>query len=187
MATLAVNIRSCTPATGQIIARTSAVQIVTDLNPPAEIYDVVAQADAYKSNVARPGYTVTKTIDAVAGTATYAVRRTDGWLGQTATLRLRPDPDAGVPFAFVTPDDPAPYAVGDRLVLALAITGAAETPAAYQWRKDGADLPGQTAATLAIDSLSTADAGAYQCVVTIAGVAVPSTTSNIALTEEAPE
>lgn len=191
MATLAINVRSCTPATGQIIARTSAVHIVTDLNPPAEIHDLVAQADAYKSNVARPGYTVTKTIDAAAGTATYAVRRTDGWLGQTASLRLRPDPDAGVPFAFVTPDDPAPYAVGDALTLALEVTGATETPTAYQWRRDGVDLAGQTAATLTIEALSAADAGNYQCVVAIAGQSVPSTTSTINVTvtntEEVPE
>lgn len=182
MATLAVNVRSCTPATGQIIARTSAVQIVTDLNPPAEIYDVIAQANAFKANTARAGYVVTKTIDSTAGTATYAVRRVDGWIGQTATLRLRPDPDAGVPFAFVTPDDPAPYAAGDRLVLAVALTGAVETPTAYQWRKDGQDLVGATEATLTIEALSAADAGDYQCFVEIASVAIPSTTSTIAVT-----
>lgn len=146
---------------------------------------MVAQADVFKSNVARPGYAVTKTIDAGAGTATYAVRCTAGWAGQVATLRLRPDPDAGVPFAFVTPDDPAPYAVGDALTLALDVTGATETPTAYQWRKDGVDLVGATSATLTIAALAATDAGAYQCVVTIAGAAVPSTTSIISV--EVPE
>jgi len=55
---------------------------------------------------------------------------------------------------------------------------ASGTPApSYQWTKDGITLPGATEATLIIIGATTADAGAYQCIVTnTAG----STTSTIA-------
>jgi len=47
----------------------------------------------------------------------------------------------------------------DALVLTAAAAGT--LPISYQWAKDGADLPGETASTLTITSVTVADAGVY--------------------------
>lgn len=52
---------------------------------------------------------------------------------------------------------------GDPLTLSVVATGA--SPLAYQWFKDGAAISGETAASLAITSLTTGDAGDYQVTV----------------------
>jgi len=46
----------------------------------------------------------------------------------------------------------------------ITITGT--TPVSYQWKKDGTDISGQTAATYTINNLSAADEGIYTCEVT---------------------
>ncbi|MBM3881777.1 MAG: hypothetical protein FJ387_18980 [Verrucomicrobia bacterium] len=53
--------------------------------------------------------------------------------------------------------------VGLRATLTVAATGT--PPLAYQWRKDGANLTGQTNATLTIASVQMSDAGNYTVVV----------------------
>lgn len=53
---------------------------------------------------------------------------------------------------------------GRELKLEVAATGF--DPIGYQWQKDGADLTGETMATLTIASATTTDAGTYACVVT---------------------
>lgn len=47
-------------------------------------------------------------------------------------------------------------------IMSIAATGAAS----YQWRRNGANLSGQTSSTLRFSSLTAANAGAYDCVVT---------------------
>lgn len=54
-------------------------------------------------------------------------------------------------------------AVGATVVFRVAATGTA--PLAYQWRKDGADLPGATAPTLTLADVRSTDAGRYAVVV----------------------
>ncbi|CAM2070735.1 Immunoglobulin domain-containing protein [Sulfidibacter corallicola] len=52
----------------------------------------------------------------------------------------------------------------------------------YQWRKDGADLPGETGASLVLDDVQAADAGAYTCVITgSCGDPITSATANLSL------
>lgn len=67
---------------------------------------------------------------------------------------------------------PASQAVlgGGSVVLAVAATG---VPApTYQWRRDGADIPGATNSTLALDDVTAADAGTYKVIVrNLAGTA----------------
>ena len=54
-------------------------------------------------------------------------------------------------------------ALGGTASLAVAATGSA--PIAYQWRKGGVNLAGQTAATLTFDSVQASDAASYDVVV----------------------
>ena len=54
--------------------------------------------------------------------------------------------------------------VGSNFTLTVTTTGTA--PLAYQWRKDGADLPGESAASYAVTGAQTNDTGAYTVVIT---------------------
>lgn len=59
---------------------------------------------------------------------------------------------------------------GARVILSVAATSA--VPPAYQWQKNGADIPGQTGSTLVFASLQAVNQGTYRCVASnIAGSA----------------
>lgn len=62
--------------------------------------------------------------------------------------------------------------VGDRVVLSTYASG--PRPLSFQWRKDGVNLPGETARALALDDLSEADSGSYSVVVSNSGGTVTS-------------
>ncbi len=54
--------------------------------------------------------------------------------------------------------------VGDNSQLIVAASGA--PPVTYQWRRNGADIPGATASTLPLQNVAKQDSGTYVCVVT---------------------
>ena len=57
--------------------------------------------------------------------------------------------------------------VGQSATFTVAADGTA--PLAYQWRRNGADIPGATGSTHTIEQVATADAGTYDAVVSNAG------------------
>jgi hypothetical protein len=67
--------------------------------------------------------------------------------------------------------------VGDAVTFSVVATG--DPAPTYQWRKDGADLANATDATLTLSSVTTADAGAYDVVVTNSAGAVTSDTATL--------
>lgn len=69
-------------------------------------------------------------------------------------------------------------------VAALSDPGAG--PLTYQWRKDGVDLPGATAATLTLDPLSVANSGVYTVLVANDGGGVMSLPVSLAITNFPP-
>jgi hypothetical protein len=70
---------------------------------------------------------------------------------------------------------------GSTVVFSVMATGT--PPITYQWKKDGVDLPGQTASTLTLVSVQSSDAGSYSVLVTHA---TGSVTSDAALLEVVP-
>lgn len=67
--------------------------------------------------------------------------------------------------------------VGEAVTFSVVADGGAGTALTYQWRKDGADIPGATGASHTIPGVALSDAGDYTVVVTdVAG----STTSDVA-------
>ncbi|MDP3069729.1 MAG: hypothetical protein Q8N18_05540 [Opitutaceae bacterium] len=54
--------------------------------------------------------------------------------------------------------------LGQRIVLSPQYGNTAVTTLVIQWRKDGSDLPGQTASTLVIDEATARDTGSYSVV-----------------------
>jgi hypothetical protein len=56
---------------------------------------------------------------------------------------------------------------GGMVTFVVGATGA--NPLAYQWRKGGLDIPGETASSLTLDPVAPADAGSYTARVTDAG------------------
>jgi hypothetical protein len=71
-------------------------------------------------------------------------------------------------------------AAGNTLTLRVGASGAGNL--GYQWRRDGVPIPGATAATFTIPRAAGGDAGAYDVVVTAAGVAFPSAVARVAVT-----
>ncbi len=82
--------------------------------------------------------------------------------------------------------DPSGLSVceGGSATFMVAASGVA--PLSYQWRKDGLDLGGETADTLAIDPVLLADAGDYDCVVTDACGSATSAAATLTVTSSAP-
>jgi len=63
--------------------------------------------------------------------------------------------------------------VGEAYTFVIAVSGGTP-PFRYQWQRDGADIPGATAARYDIAAAARADGGRYVCVVSDAQHAVPS-------------
>ena len=90
----------------------------------------------------------------IAGSATSA----------TATLTVNPAPIA--PTITLQPVSQT-VAAGTNVSFTVAATGTA--PLGFQWRLNGANLPGATSATLTLTGVTTGQSGNYSCVVTNAG------------------
>jgi outer membrane protein assembly factor BamB len=70
-------------------------------------------------------------------------------------------------------------APGGAVTLHVSASGTA--PLAYQWRRNGADLPDRNSPALALAALTEADAGSYTCVVTNAAGSTTSAAAALAL------
>ena len=68
--------------------------------------------------------------------------------------------------------------VGDTVTLTVTATG---SPPTYQWRRDGKDLPGATAASLTLLPAQVAQSGTYTVVVSNAGGSVTSAPAAVAI------
>jgi hypothetical protein len=67
--------------------------------------------------------------------------------------------------------------VGDPV--SLAVRGNGTLPLAYQWRRNGADIPDASAATFTLPAAAQADSGSYTVVITNAGGAVTSAVAQV--------
>jgi hypothetical protein len=83
------------------------------------------------------------------------------------TVTAASPPGVGAPLQSVTAN------AGQDVALTIAATGS--PPFSYQWRKNGVNMAGATAATLTLPGVTSADAGLYDVVITNPG---GTTTSN---------
>jgi hypothetical protein len=74
--------------------------------------------------------------------------------------------------------------VGQTATFSFAATGS--FPRNYQWRKDSANIPGATLATLTLNAISTASAAAYSVVVTNAIGSVTSSSASLTVNAATP-
>jgi hypothetical protein len=85
--------------------------------------------------------------------------------GVTATVVSQPAKLAVVvPPAIQT--NPSSLTVKEQDPATFTVVATGSGTLSYQWQKDGNDLPGETALTLAIAAASASDQGSYRCVVT---------------------
>jgi hypothetical protein len=72
-------------------------------------------------------------------------------------------PATGPPVIVV---DPSPVTVCEGGSAGFTVTASGAAPLAYQWQKDGSDIPAADGASYTISPVAPADAGDYRCVVT---------------------
>ncbi|HWA27416.1 MAG TPA: pectinesterase family protein [Lacunisphaera sp.] len=112
-----------------------------------------------------------------AGNYTVTVSNTAGAASATAALTVTQ------PVAIVTPPTNQTVAVGSGVTFSVGATG---YPApTYQWRFNGADLPGATGASYSIASTITTSAGSYDVVVSNPAGSVTSTAATLTVTTTA--
>lgn len=70
--------------------------------------------------------------------------------------------------------------------VALTVVPGGKAPFTYQWKKDGADLPGATDATLTLDTVLPEDAGNYTVVVSDPSGNITSSPTTLTVTGEVP-
>ena len=125
------------------------------------------------------GSTVTMT-PVAAGNASVTVRAIDT-NGNAAEGTFSVTVGGGIPVFSIQPVSQT-AAAGSTVVFNAATTGAA----AYQWQRDGVDVPGATSRTLVINNVSAAHAGNYLNVATNAFGTVRSAPATLSVTNVAP-
>ncbi len=90
-------------------------------------------------------------------------------ISSTASLTVNPAPVAP---AIIS--QPASQTVTSGANVSFTVTASGTAPLSYQWRRNGVNLVGATAATLSLANVTTNSAGTYQCVVTNAAGSVTS-------------
>jgi alpha-tubulin suppressor-like RCC1 family protein len=84
-----------------------------------------------------------------------------------------------VPVTITT--QPANISVNPSATATFSVAATGTAPLAYQWKKDGVDIAGGTAATLSVPSVQLSDEGAYSVVVSNVVGPVTSAAANLAL------
>jgi uncharacterized delta-60 repeat protein len=77
---------------------------------------------------------------------------------------------------------PANQTVVEGSTASFTVTATGTAPLSYQWQKDGANLNGQTSATLTLASVELTDAGHYRVIVSNIAASVTSTEATLTVT-----
>ena len=105
-------------------------------------------------------YTIPSFNTSLAGTYTVTVTNPVGSVTSAGAVLTA----VNVPPSIVTPPQGQLAGVGETVQLGVTVDGSA--PFTYQWRRNGENLNGQTAATLTLNAVTEAAAGNYSVVVT---------------------
>ncbi len=81
---------------------------------------------------------------------------------------------------------PRDVTVNSGSTVALTATAAGPSAATFQWRKDGAVIPGATSDTLVLPGITAANAGVYTVVITTSGGSTTSAAAVVAITSNQP-
>lgn len=126
--------------------------------------------DAAVLTDANGGFTLRTTVPAGQADGAYSIRfdaARSGYAPAPAfTARVQVSHTGSAAGAPTLVAQPSPQTLTAGASTNFAITAAGAAPLSYQWRRNGAALPGATQSTLALARTSAADAGTYDVVVT---------------------
>ena len=171
------------PTTGQPpVAVLSSEEIVVDASTPLHIAADVSDGTIqwFKDDLMLPSQT-RNTLDITAVTLADAGRywievRNSAGLARSDSVDVVVIPKGLTPPSITAQPKSSTFTLGTAAV--LSVTASSPVPMTYQWRKAGVDLPGRTLSRLEFSSITAADSGYYDVVVSnYAG----STTSSSAL------
>ncbi len=103
---------------------------------------------------------------------------------RTQMARLLGSTPAAVAPSITAQPQSQTVSVGGSVTLSVTATGT--PPFSYQWRKSGANIPGATGPSLALNNVSASDAGAYTVVVSNAGGSVTSSSAVLTIDSNSP-
>ncbi len=152
------------PASRTVTAGQSATFTVTAVSTIAVTYQWLKNGLPLAGATAAT-YTIASTTAADAGSYSVRVANSAGTVLSNAgflTVLTSASGGAAAPVIVTAPGDIG-VVTGSAFTLAVTATGSA--PLAYQWRKDGANLPGVTAASFTVAAADASHAGAYTVVV----------------------
>ena len=136
-----------------------------------------------KNDVAIPGatdatYAIASATATDGGTYTVTVTNSSGSItSDPAVLTVITPPAITTPPASITVN------AGDSATFSVEATGTA--PLSYQWRKNGATIPGATGATFTINNAQAADAASYSVIVANAGGSITSPAATLTVVDPA--
>jgi hypothetical protein len=116
----------------------------------------------------------------LADAGAYSVVVTNGYGAVTSAVATLTITNPGVAPTITTQPQSRTNVVG--ATVNFTVTAAGTAPLAFQWRFNGASLPGRTQSTLALAAVQLADAGTYSVVVTNGYGAVTSTVATLTVT-----
>jgi hypothetical protein len=126
-------------------------------------------------------FSITAVQAANAGVYTVAVTNVAGTVTSAgATLAVSPAPIAPI---ILTPPSSQTVSVGQSVTLSVVVTGT--PPFTYQWKQNGANIPGTTASSFVLAQAQLSDGGGYSVAVTNAVGTVTSLTATLTVTPAA--
>ena len=159
------------PSSLTVNQNASAVLSVTATGTPAPTYQWQLNGSDV-SGATSASYTIASTQAANAGSYTCVVTNAAGSVtSSTATLTVQ------IPPAITS--QPSSLTVNQNASAAFSITATGTPAPTYQWRLNGTNISGATAASYSVASAQAANAGSYTCVVTNAAGSVTSAAATL--------
>lgn len=165
---------SATPLSSKTVTLGATVSFTFDFSGTAPITSQWRKNNAVINGASSPVLTLTNVQSGDAGFYTVLLTNIFGSVTSNAALL------SVIPPPFISAQ-PANQSVVSGQAVTLTVAASSTSTPSYQWRKDGAAIPGATDATLTIGKTQPSDAGSYSVAITNAAGSVTSNAASLTI------